>query len=74
MVQVCEGLKTKNDMLVENIEMYKEMYIKTKRDMNRIVAVRPVIAFYSTTDSRVVTTECGQPPTRPRGRLRSRVP
>ncbi|KAI0755898.1 prokaryotic type I DNA topoisomerase [Irpex lacteus] len=74
MVQVCEGQKTKNDMLVENIEMYKEMYIKTKRDMNRIVAVRPVIAVYSTTDSRVVTTERGQPPTRPRGRLRSRVP
>ncbi len=43
MVQVCEGQKTKNDMLVENIEMYKEMYIKTKRDMNRIVAVRPLI-------------------------------
>lgn len=37
MVQICEGQKTKNDMLVENVAMYKEMYMKTKRDMNRIV-------------------------------------
>ena len=39
MVQVCEGLKTKNDMLVENIEMYKEMYMRIKREMNRVITV-----------------------------------
>ncbi|KAI0697280.1 DNA topoisomerase [Cytidiella melzeri] len=38
MVQVCEGHKTKNDMLVENVELYKEMYMKTKQDINRIAA------------------------------------
>ena len=37
MVQICEGQKTKNDMLVENVAMYKEMYMKTKGDMNRII-------------------------------------
>ena len=41
MVQICQGLKTKNDMLVENIELYKEMFLKIKRDMGRIIEVRP---------------------------------
>lgn len=40
MVQICEGTKTKDAMLTENIDRYKEMYIKTKRDFNRIVTVR----------------------------------
>ena len=39
MVQVCEGHKTKNDMLVENVELYKEMFMRTRQDMNRIIAV-----------------------------------
>ena len=40
MVQICEGQKTKNDMLTENIELYKEMYMRIKREMNLVVRVR----------------------------------
>lgn len=39
MVQICEGQKTKNDMLTENIELYKEMYIRIKREMNNVITV-----------------------------------
>ncbi|THG98415.1 hypothetical protein EW026_g3758, partial [Hermanssonia centrifuga] len=38
MVQICEGHKTKGDMLIENIERYKEMYMRTKQDFGRIAA------------------------------------
>jgi DNA topoisomerase-3 len=39
MVQVCEGTKTKNDMLVQSIDQYKDIFIKAKRDFNKIVMV-----------------------------------
>ena len=39
MVQVCEGTKTKNEMLIENVERYKEIYLKTKREFQKIVTV-----------------------------------
>ncbi|KAI0066039.1 prokaryotic type I DNA topoisomerase [Artomyces pyxidatus] len=38
MVEVCQGTKTKNDMLVESIEQYKERYIKAKRDFVKVVS------------------------------------
>ncbi|TFK53736.1 prokaryotic type I DNA topoisomerase [Heliocybe sulcata] len=37
MVQVCEGTKTKNDMLVESIDQYKDMFIKAKREFDKVV-------------------------------------
>ncbi|EIN11293.1 prokaryotic type I DNA topoisomerase [Punctularia strigosozonata HHB-11173 SS5] len=40
MVQVCERRKTKQDMLAENIEQYKDMFIRAKRDFNRVMDVR----------------------------------
>lgn len=39
MVQICEGLKTKQEMLLENVEKYKEMYMRTKNEINRIIEV-----------------------------------
>ena len=39
MVQVCEGQKTKNDMLVESIDQYKEVYILAKRDFQKVMQV-----------------------------------
>ena len=42
MVQVCQGTKTKNDMVVEAVEQYKEMFVKAKRDFEKVVAVRSV--------------------------------
>jgi DNA topoisomerase III len=40
MIQVCERRKTKNDMLIENIEQYKDMFIRAKRDFNKVMDVR----------------------------------
>ena len=39
MVQVCEGQKPKNDMLVESIDQYKEVYILAKRDFQKAMQV-----------------------------------
>ena len=39
MVQVCEGQKTRNDMLVESIDQYKEVYILAKRDFQKVMRV-----------------------------------
>jgi DNA topoisomerase III len=39
MVQVCEGTKTKNDMIEEAIQQYKEIFVKAKRDFNKVVSV-----------------------------------
>ena len=65
MVQICQGLKTKNDMLVENIELYKEMFLKIKRDMGRIIEVRPtfpplwwMIEFASECRDPLARTKC----------------
>ena len=40
MVRVCEGTKSKTDMLEEAIVQYKEMYIIAKREFNKVVTVR----------------------------------
>jgi DNA topoisomerase-3 len=39
MVSVCERAKTKNDMLQESIEMYKDLYIRAKAEFNKVVTV-----------------------------------
>ncbi|KIJ68114.1 hypothetical protein HYDPIDRAFT_83606 [Hydnomerulius pinastri MD-312] len=39
MVQVCEGAKTKDEMLVQSIEQYREMYVMAKREFERVVSV-----------------------------------
>ncbi|KAG5639039.1 hypothetical protein H0H81_007652 [Sphagnurus paluster] len=38
MVQVCEGQKTKGDMLEETIEQYKEMFIIARREFPKVVS------------------------------------
>jgi DNA topoisomerase-3 len=40
MVQVCQGTKTKNDMLVQALEQYKAMFIIARREFNKISGVR----------------------------------
>jgi hypothetical protein len=45
MVQVCEGSKSKNDMLEEAIEQYKEIFIQAKRDFNKVVSVSAILPF-----------------------------
>jgi DNA topoisomerase-3 len=39
MVQVCQGAKTKNDMLEETLVQYKEMFIITRREFEKVVSV-----------------------------------
>ncbi|KAK2464337.1 hypothetical protein APHAL10511_003794 [Amanita phalloides] len=40
LVQVCQGAKSKNDMLNQTLEQYKEMFIIARREFNRIIAAR----------------------------------
>ncbi|KAJ3486447.1 hypothetical protein NLI96_g4239 [Meripilus lineatus] len=44
-VQVCERQKTKAEMLIENVERYKEIYMKTRAQMPQITQVRPSYHF-----------------------------
>ncbi|KZT63870.1 prokaryotic type I DNA topoisomerase [Daedalea quercina L-15889] len=37
MVNICEGTMTRNDMLVQSIEEYKEMYIRARAEFERLV-------------------------------------
>jgi DNA topoisomerase-3 len=39
-VQVCDGTKTKNDMLGQSIDQYKEMFITSRREFNKVISVR----------------------------------
>ncbi|KAI0295814.1 DNA topoisomerase [Multifurca ochricompacta] len=38
MVAVCQGTKTKNDMIVEAVEQYKDMYIKAKTNFAKVIS------------------------------------
>lgn len=40
MVDICWGVKSKNEVLVESIERYKEMFMRTKIEFEKLVAVR----------------------------------
>ena len=40
MVQVCQRAKTKQEMLAQTLEQYKEMYVIAKREFNKIITVR----------------------------------
>lgn len=39
MVEVCEQTKSKNDMLDQSIEQYKEVYIKARREFDKVINV-----------------------------------
>lgn len=41
MVQVCEGTITKDQMLVQSIQQYKDMYIMAKREFDKVIEVIP---------------------------------
>lgn len=40
MVQVCEGAKTKDEMMEQSIHEYKEFFVTAKAEFNKIVSVR----------------------------------
>lgn len=39
MVRICEGTTTKQEMLDQSLEQYKEMFVIVKREFNRVTAV-----------------------------------
>ena len=40
MVEVCQGTKTKNDMLAEALEQYQDMYVRARANFAQVVDVR----------------------------------
>ncbi len=49
MVDICGGVKSKNEVLAESIERYKEVFMRTKIEFEKLVAVS--IIFSSTPPS-----------------------
>lgn len=45
MVEVCERTKTKNDMLVQSIEQYKEVFVKARADFHKVINVSPGVTI-----------------------------
>ena len=43
MVQICEGTKTKDEMLSQSIDQYKDMFLKTRMDIKKVISVGPMI-------------------------------
>ena len=40
MVRVCEGAKSKQEMLLESVDLYKEVFLKARREFQKVVEVR----------------------------------
>lgn len=45
MVQICNGTKTKGDVINESIEEYKVMYVTAKSEFNKVTSVRASCAL-----------------------------
>ena len=39
MVAVCQGTKSKNDMIVEAVDQYKDMFVRARANFDKIIAV-----------------------------------
>ena len=39
MVDICQGQKSKRQVLDESIEKYKEMFVKTRLEFQKLIAV-----------------------------------
>jgi hypothetical protein len=61
MVEVCQGNKSKHDMLQESIEEYREMYVIARNNFNKVIDVScSLLLLLSTRDSccRVFAGSC----------------
>jgi len=45
MIRICEGTTTKQEMLDQSLEQYKEMFVMVKREFNRVKTVRQMLSF-----------------------------
>lgn len=52
MVRVCEGTKSKAEMLTESIEQYREMYVLAKREFDKVVSVGGLVYTLASSRSR----------------------
>jgi hypothetical protein len=39
MIAVCQGTKSKNDMIAEGVDQYKDMFIKARANLDKVIAV-----------------------------------
>lgn len=46
MVQICQGTKTKNEMLAESVEQYKDMFIRAKGEFAKVISVGGIPLWY----------------------------
>lgn len=46
MVQVCRRLKTKDEMLDESVQQYKEVFARATREFERVIEVIEVFESY----------------------------
>ena len=60
---------TKNDMLIQSIEQYKEMYIRTRAEFERLVTVRAASSLFVR-----AAPGCMRPTVRARPSARRREP
>jgi Zn-finger domain-containing protein len=45
MAAVCQGTKSKNDMIVEAVEQYKDMYVRAKTNFAKVISVMIGVNF-----------------------------
>ena len=43
MVAVCQGTKSKNDMIIEAVEQYKDMYVRARANFAKVISVRRIL-------------------------------
>lgn len=39
MAQICDGLRSKREVVDESVEQYREVFAKSRRDFSQIIAV-----------------------------------
>jgi hypothetical protein len=39
MVAVCQGTKSKNDMIVEAVDQYKDMFLRARANFDKVITV-----------------------------------
>jgi len=47
MVQICEGTKTKQDVIAQTLEEYREVYVRTRQQMLPFIAVSSCVSLES---------------------------
>jgi DNA topoisomerase-3 len=62
MVQVCDRLKTKEDMLEQAINQYKDMFIRARQGFGKVVTVSTFPSFCGPSEILTPCTVCAETP------------